>query len=199
MITTPLRRGSRFDLRLRVKPKKRFTGLKLSDSDRAELRRRSKGGAALKALIWRRIRVLLLLDEGLSVRATARAVGGYPREVSRVGKRYVARGLEAALSDEPRPKPAKMLDSAEEAAIVAMVCGPAPEGQARWTTRLVAQEAKRRGIVSKVGRETIRLVLANHGLKPWREKNVVRPGDHQRVRGANGGPAGVVREAGRSA
>jgi hypothetical protein len=29
----------------------------------------------------------------------------------------------------------------------------------------------RRGIVKRVGRETIRVTLANHELKPWREKN----------------------------
>ncbi len=199
MITRPLRRGSGFDLWLLVKPSKRFTGLKLSDSDRTELRRRSRGGAALKVFTWRRIRVLLLLDEGMSVRSTARAVGGYPREVSRVGKRYIARGLQAALTDEPRPKPPKMLDSAQEAAVVAMVCGPAPEGQACWTTALIAHEAKRRGLVAKAGRETIRLLLANHGLKPWREKNVVRPGNHRGVRRSHGEPASSVREAGKSA
>jgi hypothetical protein len=178
-----------------VKPSKRFEGLKLTAADRKELRRRSAGGVAMKALTWRRIRVLLLLDEKLSVRATAEAVGGYPREVSRVGKRYLAGGLEKALTDEPRPKPTKMLDSAQEAAIVAMVCGPAPDGCARWTTRLISEEAKRRGVVPRVGRETIRLVLVNHGLKPWREKNVVRAGDQRRVRRTHGGPAQAVREA----
>ncbi|WP_419249707.1 hypothetical protein [Sandaracinus amylolyticus] len=56
----------------------------------------------------------------MSVRATAIAVGGYPREVSRVAKRYAERGLDAALSDDPRPHPERKLDSAQEAAIVAM-------------------------------------------------------------------------------
>ncbi len=28
----------------------------------------------------------------------------------------------------------------------------------------------RRGIVGRIGRETIRVTLANHELKPWREK-----------------------------
>jgi hypothetical protein len=147
----------------------------------------------MKAIMWRRIRVLLLLDDGMSVRATARSVGGYPREVSRVAKRHLAGGLELALSDDPRPKPSKMLDSAQEAAIVAMVCGPAPQGRAKWSTALIAQEARRRGVVPKVGRETIRLVLANHGLKPWREKNVVRSRDHAGVRGADGEAIGTVR------
>lgn len=161
-----------------MKPSKRFTGLRLSDVDRQNLRQRSAGGKLLTARAWRRIRTLLLLDQGFSVTATATAVGGYRREVSRVGKRYLAGGLAMALTDEPRPKPAPKLDSAASAAIIAMVCGPAPEGRARWTVALIAKEAKKRGIVDTIGRETIRIMLTRHDLKPWRKKNVVRPGDH---------------------
>ena len=56
-----------------------------------------------------------------------------------------------------------------------MVCSNPPEGQARWTVRLVAQEAVKRKLVPRVGRETIRILLQSHDLKPWREKNVVHP------------------------
>lgn len=108
---------------------------------------------------WRRIRVLLLLAGGHTVRATPTAVGGYPREISRVGKRYLRGGLELALTEDARPKPEREVDSVQEAAVVALVCGPPPEGRARWTIRLLTEEATRRGIVSEVGRETIRLVL----------------------------------------
>ena len=80
-----------------------------------------------------------------------------------------------ALTDDPRPKPPKLLDTRQQAAIVAMVCAPPPTGYARWTIRVTTEEAKRRGIVADVGRETVRQVLAHHELKPWREKNVVRP------------------------
>jgi hypothetical protein len=59
-----------------------------------------------------------------------------------------------------------------------MVCGPPPAGRARWTVRLVAAEAVKRGIAPKLGRETARVALADHGLKPWRKKNVVRSRDH---------------------
>lgn len=83
---------------------------------------------------------------------------------------HFARGLQAALTDEPRGKPDPALDSAQRAAVVAMVCGPAPEGRARWTVRLMAEYAVRRGITPKIGRETIRVVLATHDLEPWREK-----------------------------
>ena len=147
----------------------------------------------LSARTWRRIRVLELLDEGSSVRATARAMGTFPREVSRVGKRYVSKGLRAALTDEPRGKPERRLDSVQEAAVVAMVCGPAPDGRARWTVRLVAEQAVRRGITPKVGRETIRVILATHELKPWREKNVVRAVPRSRVRRPDGRRAAAVR------
>jgi putative transposase len=153
----------------------RFRGLTLSDGERQRLSEMQSGGKTMTARLWRRIRVLQLLDEKHSVRATAIAVGQYPREVSRVGKRYVVGGLAHALSDDARPKPERKLDSYQEAAIVALVCGPPPVGRARWTVRLVTEQVRRRGIADEIGRESIRVVLARHELKPWREKNVVRP------------------------
>ena len=57
---------------------------------------------------------------------------------------------------------------------IAMVCSDPPEGRARWTLRLIAEQAVKRRLVPRVGRETIRVLLLNHDLKPWREKNVVR-------------------------
>jgi hypothetical protein len=176
-----------------VEAPKRFAGLKLTKKDRAELVAMQRKGKPVSARTWRRIRVLELLDQGTSVRATAKAVGTFPREVSRVGKRYVSRGLQAALTDEPRGKPEPSLDSAQRAAVVAMVCGPAPEGRARWTIRLVAEHAVRRGITPKIGRESIRVVLATHDLKPWREKNVVRAATRSGIHRANGGRAAPVR------
>ncbi len=94
-----------------------------------------------------------------------------------MGKRYLALGLEGALSDDARPIPPRKLDSSQEAAVVAMVCGPPPAGMARWTVGLATSEAMARKIVDSVGRETIRSLLARHDLKPWREKNVVRAKD----------------------
>lgn len=51
-----------------------------------------------------------------------------------------------------------------------MVCGPPPDGRARWTVRLIVEEVLKRGIVEAIGRETVRVLLKNHELKPWREK-----------------------------
>jgi hypothetical protein len=69
-----------------------------------------------------------------------------------------------------------VLDAGQSQRIIALVCGPPPQGQARWNVRLIAEEAVRRKLVARVGRETIRILLQNHELKPWREKNVVRGG-----------------------
>lgn len=78
-----------------------------------------------------------------------------------------------ALYDRRWPGAAELLDDLDEQRIVAMVCSPPPEGQARWTVRLVTEQAVKRKLVPRVGRETIRILLQSHDLKPWREKNVV--------------------------
>lgn len=57
-----------------------------------------------------------------------------------------------------------------------MVCSDPPERFARWTVRLVTEQAVKRRLVPRVGRETIRLLLLDHDLRPWRGKNVVRSG-----------------------
>jgi putative transposase len=84
--------------------------------------------------------------------------------------------LERALYERPRPGHAELLGASDKQRIIAMVCSQPPEGRARWTVRLVAEEAVKRKLVPRVGRETIRILLESHDLKPWREKNVVRGG-----------------------
>jgi hypothetical protein len=147
----------------------------LSASDRRFLADQTRDGRAVSARTWKRMRILELLHERWTLAEVAAAVGTYPREVRRVGWRYLERGVQFALTDDPRPKPPKLLDTRQQAAVVAMVCGPPPAGYARWSVRVTTEETKRRGIVADVGRETIRQVLAHHELKPWRKNNVVRP------------------------
>ena len=52
-----------------------------------------------------------------------------------------------------------MLDDSQKQRMIAMVCSNPPEGRARWTVRLVAEEAVKRRLVPRVGRETIRILL----------------------------------------
>lgn len=169
-----------------------FPGLQLSAEDRAALK--ALGRQRVKARVWRRARILELLDKGWTMSATAAAAGTYPREVRRVGRRFLAGGLAEALGEDARPKEARLLDARQEAAIVAMVCAPPPAGRSRWTLTLIAQEAAHKRIVAKVGRETIRRMLNRHELKPWREKNVVRPEGGRGVPDADGERARSARK-----
>lgn len=166
--------------------RERFPGLKLKKADRDRLEDIKRLGA-LRERDWRRIRILELLDEGWTLARTAAAVGTYRREVRRVGRRFLDGGVERALTDEARPRPSPLLDHADESAIIAMVCSAPPDGRARWSVRLIAEQAKKRGIVRKVERETVRQLLARHDLKPWRKKNVVRAEARRRVHREDGG------------
>jgi len=78
----------------------------------------------------------------------------------------------ARAKAKQRPGAAELLDDSQKQRLIAMVCSSPPEGRARWTVRQVAQEAVKRKLVPRVGRETIRMLLLSHDLKPWREKNV---------------------------
>jgi putative transposase len=118
--------------------------------------------------------MLKLLDQGYNLSETAVALDCYPREVRRVGWRYLDKGLEAALEDEERAKKQKLLNKKQESQLIAMVCSDPPEGYARWSVRLITEQAVKRKIVKQISRETVRRTLRDHELKPWREKNVVR-------------------------
>ena len=117
---------------------------------------------------------LLQLAKGASAPQIASVVPLTPQAIRKIGHRYQLGGLESALFEKQRPGAVSVLDDSQKQRIIAMVCSDPPEGRARWTVRLVAQEAVKRRLIPRVGRETIRILLLNHDLKPWREKNVVR-------------------------
>ena len=136
----------------------------------SELQRSSK----VDAKTARRARIIELLGRGWRQCDVAEATGAGIATVGRVRRRFLEVGLEDAVYGYVAPGKPRLLSESEEAKIVALACSDPPEGRSRWTTELLAIEAVERGYVARVGRETVRLVLKNHGLKPWREKNVVR-------------------------
>ncbi len=145
----------------------------LSIKDKSELKRLlSHGGGLVR--IFKKARILQLLDNGHSTSSAADAVGVSVSTARRTGQRYNSGGLEHAIHDNPRPGSDRILDAKQEAAIVAMVCSKVPDGFARWSASLIVQEAVRREIVEEVSKSTIARLLRRHELKPWREKNVVR-------------------------
>jgi putative transposase len=112
-----------------------------------------------------------------------------PQAIRRLGHRYQQAGLDGALYEKQRPGAAEVLDANQKQRIIAMVCSDPPAGRARWTVRLVAEEAVKRKLAPQVGRETIRILLLHHDFKPWRGKNMVRGGSRRGVHREDGGRA----------
>jgi transposase len=123
------------------------------------------------ARVLRRASILRQLDQGQTAAEVADNAGVAPKTVRAIARRWEEEGLGQALYEKQRPGKRRRLDARQSQRIIAMVCGPPPEGRARWSVRLVTQEAVKRKLVPRVGRETIRIRLASHDLKPWREKS----------------------------
>jgi transposase len=138
-----------------------------------ELRSLLKGGVQQVRVVLRAL-ALLQVAEGVSAPQIAKAIPLTAQAIRRLGHRYQKAGLNGALYEKQRPGAVEVLDSNQKQRIIAMVCADPPAGSARWTVRLVAEEAVKRKLAPRVGRETIRILLLHHDLKPWREKNVVR-------------------------
>ena len=136
-----------------------------------ELAKLLSGGVQQVRVVLRAL-ALLQLAKGASAPRIANVVPLTAEAVRNIGRRYQQGGLERALYERPRPGAAEVLDDSQKQPLIAMVCADPPEGRARWTVRLVAEEAVKRKLVPRVGRETIRILLLSHDLKPWREKNV---------------------------
>jgi transposase len=154
--------------------------VQVSSEDQKELWQLLRAGIQPVRVILRAL-ALEQLSLGLTAPAVARLVHLTPQAVRRIGHRYKRGGLENALFERQGRGAKPLLEESEKQRIIAMVCGPPPEGNARWTVRLVTEQAVKRKIVPQVGRETVRILLLSHDLKPWREKNVVRGGTKRGV------------------
>ena len=149
--------------------------IEVAKKDQKELKKVLGGGVQQVRTVLRAL-ALVQLSRGVSAPRIAESLPLTPQAIRKVGHRYEGGGLERALFEKDRPGAASLLKDNEKQRIIAMVCSDPPEGHARWTVRLVAEQAVKRRILPRVGRETIRILLLSHDLKPWREKNVVRSG-----------------------
>ena len=125
------------------------------------------GVAQVRVLI--RALALRQLAHGTAAPQVAQALPLTAKAVRQIAHRYDSGGLGRALYDSQRSGARPLLDDSQRQSVVAMVRGNPPEGRARWTVRLVAEEAVRRKLVPRAGRETIRMLLQENDLKPWRK------------------------------
>lgn len=113
-----------------------------------------------------RARIYLKADEGLegpgwSDARIAEAFDVSERTVSRARRQLVEEGLEASLTKKSSPRPERRrLDGAKEARLIALACGPAPEGHARWTLKLLADRmVELEDDLEELSYETVRRTL----------------------------------------
>jgi putative transposase len=130
------------------------------------------GGVQQVRVVLRAL-ALLQLDGGTSAPEVAQRVRLTPQAIRNIAQRYRVGGLSRALFEQPRPGAAEILTPSDKQRIIAVACADPPPGAARWTVRLLTEQVLKQKLVPHVGRETIRVLLQSHDLKPWRE-NVVR-------------------------
>src|SRR5258706_14425726 len=102
----------------------------LSPQERLDLRAFVNGGSK-KVRRIKRAQVLLAADAGATDQQIATSVSVGTSTVFRTKRRFVEEGLEAALSEEPRPGGERKLTSKQEALLVAGACSAPPKGRAR--------------------------------------------------------------------
>src|SRR6202051_5271817 len=117
--------------------------VRLSKSEQRQLDKLLSGGLKPVRTVLRAL-VLRELSDGQTIRKVARNVGLTPKTVWLTSQRYQQGGLERALYEGARPGKEARLDAQQRQRIVALVCSPPPEGRARWTVRLLAEETVKR-------------------------------------------------------
>jgi hypothetical protein len=78
----------------------------------------------------------------------------------------VEEGLEAALSERPRPGKARLLSGRQEAHLIALACSEPPAGRARWTMQLLAGRLVELRIVERISDDTVRRTLKRGRSSP---------------------------------
>ena len=144
--------------------------VKVSKKDQAALKRVLGGGIQQVRVAMRAV-ALLRLAEGMGAPQIAEVLPMTRQSVRNLARRYHKAGSNVRCTTSSGPVRHACFRTPQRQRIIAMVCSDPPRGRARWTVRLVAQEAVQRRLLPRVGRETIRILLLSHDLKPWREKN----------------------------
>jgi transposase len=137
----------------------------LTETEREHLKSLIAAGTA-PARKLTHARILLKADQspegpGWVDEQVAEAVEVSQPTVSRVRKQYVEEGLEAALNRRtPNREYHRKLNGEQEARLIALACSEPPEGQARWSLRLLADRLVELEVVDEeVSYQTVRRTL----------------------------------------
>lgn len=138
--------------------------VKLSQQEREELQGLISTGKSSARKVMH-ARILLKADEsedgpGWKDEQISEAVEVSISTIERVRRQFVEEGTEVALSRRPgsgyrEPK----IDGEKEAHLIALACSKAPDGQGKWTLRLLAEKMVELEYIDEVSHETVRRTL----------------------------------------
>jgi transposase len=138
--------------------------VKLTEEERERLERMiSTGKESARKLAHARI--LLKADESeggpcWKDEQICEAIGVSPSTVRRARQQFVEEGVDAAIT---RRKGTGIRDSKVdgecEAHLIALTCSAVPEGQVRWTLRMLADKMVEREYIDSISYETVRQTL----------------------------------------
>jgi transposase len=120
----------------------------------------------------RRSQILLKADagpegSGPTDREVAEALDVSIPTVHRVRQAFVEEGWEAAVKGRCQGRPRRpKLDGPQEARLIALACGPAPQGRGRWSLRLLARTLVELKIVDAIGKDAVRRTLKKTRSSP---------------------------------
>ncbi len=139
--------------------------VKLNGEQRQQLEQLVSSGKAPARKIMH-AHILLKADESQegshwSDEQIKQAFGVGAATIWRVRRRFVEQGLDHALNRRPQPeRPEKRKLTGEvEAHLIALTCGEKPEGEGRWSLRLLAHKLVVLQEVDEVSYETVRRIL----------------------------------------
>lgn len=120
------------------------------------------GSGKRSAQLLTKARILLKADvseagDGWSDSKIAEALDTSIATIERTRRQLVEEGFEAVLRRKYNPNSARprIFDGAAEAKLIALACGPAPAGYARWTLSLLEDKVVELKIVEKASDNTI--------------------------------------------
>jgi transposase len=114
----------------------------------------------------KRAGALLLAEENYTDEMIAERTGLSRRGLEQLRQRFVEEGFEITLNGKPRGHKQKLLNGADEARLIALVCSAKPEGRSRWSLRLLADTWKTLAYTDTktVSYQTIRRTLKKTNL-----------------------------------
>jgi len=151
--------------------KNKSKSIQLSQTDRKELEQFSASDKHSVRLV-KRAKIILALDESEGRKketqdAIADRVGVSRQTVIDTKNSFLTAGSASAFLQRKKretPPVAPKVTGELEAHIIALACGKAPEGHARWTLRLLADRAVELGHVDSLSHMTVSRLLKKLNL-----------------------------------